>query len=374
MFDTTFPNPEFPVEQPSVTQGITFGPRAFAYGIDLAILYGMNQAMNSLLNLLLPSLFHLIRLVFHVSLHFGPSQPYSQYINGFILTLFYLALFEWILGASPGKMILGLRVVQQDGSPCRLGPALQRGFARLIDGMFMAIPAYLSMRPPFYQRLGDKAGKTMVVRRNDVVQPRNLFSWRLLPLIVIYPMIFASVMLGSLAFRMTQPEHLIISDANRINLVKGDLGIPASLKGEAGKEAFTNKTYWDANQRSFTSPSLFIQSRVILLNADPGDTDSQAISSLETGLRLQYKDSQLVIEKAELAQVGSRGWSMKFTAKNSDSQGFGLLFIRQNVLVRLIVDDTSGTLRLSDVLRLANIIDTRIRTGDYPPLLKSPST
>ena len=86
---------------------------------------------------------------------------------GFVTSTLYFMVFEWLYGATPGKVILGIRVVMEDGRPCSLGAALIRDLLRLIDGLFFGIPAYVTMKEPLLQRIGDKAAKTVVVGAKD---------------------------------------------------------------------------------------------------------------------------------------------------------------------------------------------------------------
>ncbi len=80
-----------------------------------------------------------------------------------ILFLFYYTLFEGMYGATPGKLLVGVRVVQTNWCPCSLWVAFSRAIYRLFDGLFLGLVAYVVMKPPLYQRLGDKYTDTLVV-------------------------------------------------------------------------------------------------------------------------------------------------------------------------------------------------------------------
>jgi uncharacterized RDD family membrane protein YckC len=86
----------------------------------------------------------------------------------FLLDWGYSVVFEaGKRGATPGKRAMGLRVVQDSGSPITLGQAVVRNFLRFIDGMpFMltygiGLASCLATRR--FQRLGDLAAGTVVV-------------------------------------------------------------------------------------------------------------------------------------------------------------------------------------------------------------------
>jgi len=93
--------------------------------------------------------------------------------EGFLLLLmFFVMFFYYILyeagkrGASPGKRIMGLRVVDTSGAPITFGQAFLRNMLRFADGMpifsygFGLLSTLLTKR---FQRLGDLLANTVVV-------------------------------------------------------------------------------------------------------------------------------------------------------------------------------------------------------------------
>jgi uncharacterized RDD family membrane protein YckC len=85
----------------------------------------------------------------------------------FMLDWLYPVFFEaGKRGATPGKRLMGLRVVQATGSPITLGQAVIRNFFRFIDGMpFFTYCFGLTscMATKRFQRLGDLAAGTVVI-------------------------------------------------------------------------------------------------------------------------------------------------------------------------------------------------------------------
>ena len=93
----------------------------------------------------------------------------------FVIWWWYPVFFEasaW--GATPGKKILGLRVVQNSGSPITMGQSLLRNLLRYADGMpffiggIGGIPTFLFgvaciVATKRFQRLGDLAAGTVVI-------------------------------------------------------------------------------------------------------------------------------------------------------------------------------------------------------------------
>ncbi len=90
----------------------------------------------------------------------------ASYFVGMLCAFLYHVCCEGIGGATPGKLILGLRVVQEDGRSCSFVGALKRDLAYHVDGLFFGLVGYNSMKKgPLQQRYGDKWGRTVVVQK-----------------------------------------------------------------------------------------------------------------------------------------------------------------------------------------------------------------
>jgi uncharacterized RDD family membrane protein YckC len=96
-------------------------------------------------------------------------------LTWFLLDWLYPVVFEaGRRGATPGKRLMGLRVVQASGSPVTVGQAVVRNFLRFIDSMPLFTYAFgmascLASRK--FQRLGDLAAGTVVVYDRAPSQP-----------------------------------------------------------------------------------------------------------------------------------------------------------------------------------------------------------
>jgi uncharacterized RDD family membrane protein YckC len=84
----------------------------------------------------------------------------------FVLSWFYFGLFEifWN-GQTPGKWILGIRVVSVGGQPITPFQAIMRNILRPVDALpgFYEVGFFATMSNDRFQRLGDIAVDTMVV-------------------------------------------------------------------------------------------------------------------------------------------------------------------------------------------------------------------
>jgi uncharacterized RDD family membrane protein YckC len=61
------------------------------------------------------------------------------YLVGIAIAATYEGLFVYKVGATPGKMALGLRVVRPDGGPISLGRAIGRYFAKMLSAIVLLI-------------------------------------------------------------------------------------------------------------------------------------------------------------------------------------------------------------------------------------------
>jgi uncharacterized RDD family membrane protein YckC len=86
-----------------------------------------------------------------------------------VLALLYLGVFvtvQAVTGASPGKALLGLRVVRADGTTPGWRRSLVRLVAWLVDGLALLVPVALwsAWLTPGHRRVGDWVAGTYVVR------------------------------------------------------------------------------------------------------------------------------------------------------------------------------------------------------------------
>jgi uncharacterized RDD family membrane protein YckC len=88
------------------------------------------------------------------------------FILSFAINWFYHSAFDiFNRGQTPGKKIMGLRVVKGDGSPVNPGASFLRNLLRFADTfMFLYLIAFICMLvSPGFRRLGDWVADTLVV-------------------------------------------------------------------------------------------------------------------------------------------------------------------------------------------------------------------
>ncbi len=83
-----------------------------------------------------------------------------------LVFFFYYLLMESVLGATLGKFFCRLRVIEENGLRPSLGNVFIRNFLRVVDYPLAFLIAVISMESsPLKQRLGDRAAKTVVIKK-----------------------------------------------------------------------------------------------------------------------------------------------------------------------------------------------------------------
>lgn len=154
--------------RPGALLGVSFWPRVGARVIDLIV--------HNIIAVCAGFCFGIMVGIAAGLRHQSPALLLRRPANG--LLIFSLALLgsivleaicEGLHGSTPGKLLLGFTVVQEDGSPCRFGSAVTRSFAYLIDALFFGMIGYSCMqKSPQEQRYGDEWAGTVVCRRSQL--------------------------------------------------------------------------------------------------------------------------------------------------------------------------------------------------------------
>jgi uncharacterized RDD family membrane protein YckC len=90
----------------------------------------------------------------------------------FIIEWFYPVLFELYNGMTPGKRMMGIMVIQENGTPVTPGASLIRNLLRSVDFIpFLYAVGLISMLSTrSFQRVGDLAAGTLVIYRDQTYE------------------------------------------------------------------------------------------------------------------------------------------------------------------------------------------------------------
>jgi len=83
-----------------------------------------------------------------------------------LVSLLYYILMEGVLGATLGKLVMGIGVERRGGGPAGMAASLIRNVLRLVDGIGgYLVGLVVALTSPLRQRIGDRAAGTVVADR-----------------------------------------------------------------------------------------------------------------------------------------------------------------------------------------------------------------
>lgn len=125
----------------------------------------------------------------------------------FLFAILFYVIFEMVWnGQTPGKRVIGLRVVREGGRPITFMNSVIRNFIRLVDFLpaFYGIGVVVMFVDRRARRLGDLAGGTLVVKERRGVTLESLTSGSLTALPPLQP--------GETAPQPTLPNVHLLND------------------------------------------------------------------------------------------------------------------------------------------------------------------
>lgn len=148
-------------------RGVTFWPRLSARLLDIALHYGIGYLAGLLFAFML-----IIASGGHPAPWIARRLAHSRFpsiVGGVLGLACYHVICTAISGSTIGKLIFGMQVIQDDGSPCRLKSAVIRELGYFVDALFFGVVAYFAMQDdPEQKRVGDGWADTIVVKRGVV--------------------------------------------------------------------------------------------------------------------------------------------------------------------------------------------------------------
>jgi uncharacterized RDD family membrane protein YckC len=159
-------------------EGVSFWPRVGARMIDIAVMTFLGFVAGALFGVVLAVVATMLREPLAVVAARYHRAGIAVFIFSVLAGVAYHTIFDGLHGSTVGKLMLGMVVVREDGTPCDLSAALKREIAYFFDALFFGLIGYVSMKKsPQEQRYGDHWAHTIVGRRSAVA-PQYLRSGR----------------------------------------------------------------------------------------------------------------------------------------------------------------------------------------------------
>jgi uncharacterized RDD family membrane protein YckC len=334
--------------------GISFGPRAWAYVIDVVIINAVSLSIGFIGGLLYG---------FYMGLT-GPRVLNQQAATAYslpielILSTIYFTLFIGLFGATPGKMILRQRVVSIDGQPCGVWQALIRSLLMLVDGIFFGAVGAISMRSSaLQQRLGDKAARTVVVAGTDPYIKKHRSGWWTIIPVLVFPMFTLIGAVVPIAYT-SRPVPLIDVPAAQLNLSNRDLETQWTMQKDDGREFYDAASVKDGSRRLFAGENVLLESRVVVFQQFSADTVADLQDAIKSTLQQDFTDVELAFDEPASIALGERGAIQRFTNTTTKEEGYAVMFVRRNVLVRVLLYGSAENINMSRLEQYARTLDT----------------
>lgn len=98
------------------------------------------------------------------TLYYFLGTPVAWLPCGFAIAFVYWVSFWWWFGQTPGKMAVGIKVIEKDSSPLSWHTAIRRGWGYIVTGLTLFIGFILVAFDAKKQALHDKIAETYVVK------------------------------------------------------------------------------------------------------------------------------------------------------------------------------------------------------------------
>jgi uncharacterized RDD family membrane protein YckC len=290
------------------------------------------------------------------------TNLYAVWLAGFLISTAYFMTLEWLYGATWGKVMLGKRVIRDDGRPCTFVAALVRALLRLIDGILFGLVAYQQMKNPLRQHLGDRQGHTLVVSAGDPFIQRRRPWYGLMVATVLFLGLDIVVHAGlvAAAWRVAPNDQLYGQPpAADLNLTAADLGGPFELHSEAPLKV-SSQDFRDGNDRFFTSADSVVVAHVFVYKVYLNGPDSQLaqMGQAWTKAKISTARNFQSVTKPGCIDRASLQW---FSNEGDDEQGYILVIEKRNVHVYVLSFGNSAAVSAFNTSLWGCTIAERIR-------------
>lgn len=154
---------------------------------------------------------------------------------------------------------------------------------------------------------------------------------------------------------------LTSTPASELNLSLADLRGDYTLATEVGKEAFEDAQLTDASIRLFTNDQVNLQAQVLTFPFVASDKIEDLVAPVQQELAATEGNEELSFEPLRAVRVGNRAGVLRFSRPSTEEEGYIFYSVRRNVVVRLLTYGSEGAISEDELLRLAALIDERLR-------------
>lgn len=227
------------------------------------------------------------------------------------LALVYFFLCDVTTGQTVGKALLGLRTVTVDGRIPGPRAAAPRTILRLIDHSIVG-PVVMVATRGRRQRLGDLAGRTIVVRAADVRPPARRFA----PTDALYPALWLAPALaifvlsadGKLAGTYRADADAICAQAGAVSqqVQRADQLLLVLRQQQAALEALDPPMNWEARRARLVAEGRALTTQLALL-VDRAAASRRPERTLRRGLT-QLDAANRAANRAASARLAALGF------------------------------------------------------------------
>lgn len=200
---TSVTNP-VPATTPQPFVFASFKRRLVAYLIDFMFLFIIQQVIIEILGFGSFSRVMSAQTVAELSTMQKPTTQLALLVLGIAICYAYYA-FYYISrgGATPGKKILGIKLVRADGAPITFGTVLVRILMALISGLCLSLGYIWAAFDPKHQTWHDKAANTYVVH-SDLPARKGLGIFLAILSMLIYSIYISVIFIKSFSLGLSE--------------------------------------------------------------------------------------------------------------------------------------------------------------------------
>ncbi len=130
------------------------------------------------------------------------------------------------------------------------------------------------------------------------------------------------------------------------------------MQNDDGREFYDSTSVKDGSRRLFTGENVLLESRVVVFPQYPADTVADLQDAIKSTLQQDFTDVELAFDEPASIALGERGAIQRFTNAATQEEGYAVMFIRQNVLVRVLLYGSTENINMAKLEQYARMVDS----------------